>query len=154
MGGTKNGIMMEHYQLTHIIIMANKLKNKTPGMSFFYLVTSMTHCLPKDLLNLVFWEIESGHDMINFSEISHRCHQIFHQNLEIVKTGKFVIYIHSKLTGCMHGIYRVRNENGKLIYEANRFYDEWHGFRREWDHSGHLIYEQKWHHGNILWTKK
>jgi len=83
--------------------------------------------LPKDLLNLVFWELEDGHDIINFSEISRRCHQIFRQNLEIVRTvdcnGDYKIFTRQKRTQQIYGLCRVWWwENGQLKYKLNYYH--------------------------------
>jgi len=105
----------------------------------------------KDLLNLVFLELEYGHDMFNFSEINRRCNQIFYQHITIVKTispiaGKKVIYTVAKLMNLTHGIYRKWDLDGQLIYECHRFHGKWHGVRRQWFSNHQLWYEQNWYH--------
>jgi len=111
--------------------------------------------LPKDLLNLVFWKLEDGHDMINFSEISHRCHQIFHQNLEVIETkdsvGDSRIYTRQKRTQQKHGLYRDWWDNKKcqLYREENYYHGKTHGQCQEWYRYGSTWTNMIYHHGKL-----
>jgi len=148
----ENGPRKDNLNTKHIGIMVNKLKNKIPGTHFFCLTTTMTRRVPKDLLNLVFQEIESGHDMLNFSEISRRCHQIFHQNLEVVTEKGFdctLIFTQHRITGLIHGVYRRHWFIIHELYEANWSYGKWHGSIRRWNNKRELILEEHWHHDRI-----
>jgi len=110
--------------------------------------------LPKDLLNLVFWELEDGHDIINFSEISRRCHQIFHQNLEVVKKidlyGDPKIFTRQKRTQQKHGLYRVWWNNGQLYVERNFIHDQNHGLHQSFLFGGFLSVEYYYYHGKQI----
>jgi len=113
----------------------------------------MTFRLPKDLLNLIFCEIEFGYDMMNFSEISRRCNQIFHQNLEVTRKGptfgrRQIIYTRQRLTHLKHGIYRIWLQKDHMCYESNYFHNEWHGTRRQWSIDGQLEYEENYFCGD------
>jgi len=91
----------------------------------------MILCLPKDLLQLVFLELDHGHDMINFSEINRKSHRIFQQQIEI-KHDNTSIYMLNK-QGRRHGICRGYNFNGEeLWYENNYFHGRRHGLNRGW----------------------
>jgi len=118
----------------------------------------MTFRLPKDLLNLVFWEIESGYDLINFSELNRKCHQIFHQNLEVVNNFceyRQVIYTQQKLSNWKHGVYRIWNQKQHYkYYDSNYFHGEWHGVRRQWYNKRQLWYEEKYLYGKLHGTKR
>jgi len=105
----------------------------------------MMPCLPKDLLNLVFLELENGHTMINFSEISRKCNQIFNQNIKITtyRTQKFM----KNIQGQKHGISRVWYQNGQLRYENNYLHNDKHGIQRAWYKNGQLAYKQNWFRG-------
>jgi len=91
----------------------------------------------KDLLGVIFLEIENGHDMINFSEISRRCHQIFHQYIKIEdrEYWKQMKNIHGQL----HGICRGWHTNGQLQYEWNYLHGQKHGILRGWYQNGQLM---------------
>jgi len=137
----------------------------------------MTLRLPKDLLGLVFWELDHGHDLINFSEIDQRCNDIFQQNLEVVKNidpvGDPLIYMQHKLTkqkygllrhwwegtkstlfsennychGKLHGRRREWWSNGTLFFEIHYHYGEFHGWNKKWNESGQLVYSKYFHYG-------
>jgi len=107
--------------------------------------------LTKDILQLVFLELESGHDMINFSEISRKCYQIFHQQIEVVhipesRDAKKNIMMKNK-RGQNHGLDRWWHANGQLLGEDNYFYNKMHGLERTWYQHGPLWYETRWLHG-------
>jgi len=101
--------------------------------------------LHKDLLQLVFLEFEDGHDMINFSELNRKCHQIFHQHIKIEDNinNKIMKNIH----GQKHGIYREWYSNGQLRYEHNYVHDLKHGICYGWYPNGQLKYEDNYFHG-------
>jgi len=109
--------------------------------------------LPKDLLNLVFWELDHGRDMINFSEINHRCHQIFNQNLEVVKKsdlpGDPIIFTRQKQTKHRHGLYRHWYSNGKLFNEENLYYGLFHSCQSTWWANGSCCYVYNYHYGQL-----
>jgi len=122
---------------------------------FFNLNNAQQIMIPKDLLNLIFLEIEFGHDMINFSEIDCRCNQIFNQNLEVVRIvdqeGDPLIYTQRKFTlQHYHGLYRRWWGNGHLFLEENYWCDLIHGQYQDWDESGNLEYSQYYHHGQPI----
>jgi len=125
----------------------------------------------KDLLGMVFSEFENGLDMLNFSEISRRCYQIFQQNIKIEDmnitnekqmknihgqlhgicrgwwaNGK-LWYKHNYLSGQKHGICRTWYINGKLAYKHNHYQNKKHGICRRWYKNGQLSCEHKYHHG-------
>jgi len=99
--------------------------------------------LHKDLLQLVFPELEHGHDMLNFSELNHRCHQIFKQQIKIEKNERIMVM--RKHQGQKHGIYRVWHQNGQLMHERNYMHDCRHGIGRGWWSNGQLRYEFNYH---------
>jgi len=102
----------------------------------------------KDLLNLVFLELENGHDMINFNEINRKCNQIFHQQIKITITrhgDKFM----KNIQGQKHGIRRGWDENGELWYEYNYYQGQRHGIHYEWYSNGQLQYENNYHYGKL-----
>jgi len=107
--------------------------------------------LPKDLLGLVFWELEYGHDMINFSEINRRCYQIFHQNLEVQGIANDmndpIIYTRISKTKQKHGLYRDWYNKDTLFQEINFYYDQRHGQFQEWNTNGMLGTQSQYYHG-------
>jgi len=109
--------------------------------------------LPKDLLGLIFWEIESGHDMINFSELNRKCHQIFRQNLVTLKAknpfGDLKISMKKKKSCWEHGLYRSYNQLGQVVYESNYFQGSWHGYR-SWYRDGQIAEKIYYHHGILI----
>jgi len=96
--------------------------------------------IPKDLLGLVFWELEDGHDMLNFSEISRRCQMIFHQNLEVRRTkdseGDLVMFTQQKQNGWQHGLFRNWWNSHRLYQEKNYCHNQLHGKFQEWHRDG------------------
>jgi len=115
----------------------------------------MTLRLHKDLLGLVFVEIDHGHDLMNFSEISRRCYQIFYRNLEVVKNvdneGDPVIYTQQKLTKARHGVYRWWYFKGAQDYIlCNYYYGKLHGRYRAWRKYGKLITDCNYHYGFLI----
>jgi len=103
--------------------------------------------LIKDLLQLVFLELEHGHDMINFSEINRKSHQIFHQEIKVKKSGCEDISMLNK-HGQLHGISRVWDENGQLWWEQNYMHGQLHGIYRRWHQNGQLGYEDNYSQGH------
>jgi len=101
--------------------------------------------LPKDLLNIIFWELTDGHDMLNFSEISRKCYQIFQQYIQI----NYSYCQHFKLTMMIaknnyHGLIRMWNKHvDTLVRETNYRHGKMHGLCRGWYPSGVL-----WYHDN------
>jgi len=102
----------------------------------------MTQHLPKDILGLVFWELDKGHDLITFSEISRRCHQIFHQNLEVIRKNDFEdapkIYTIARKENMVYGLYRWWHQNGQLYQEHNYIHGKCH-YNCEWYTDGGLV---------------
>jgi len=128
--------------------------------------------LHKDLLNLVFLEFENGHDMINFSELNHKCNQIFRQQIKIEddldiklmynnqgqKHGIARTWYPTYLTGQLwyeenyvrgqrHGISRGWYESGKLEYKHNYYQNQLHGICRAWHPTEKLWFEDNYIHG-------
>jgi len=102
----------------------------------------------KDLLNLVFLELENGHTMINFSEINRKCNQIFQQQIKIMTTysnEKIMTNVHNH----KHGIYRRFYYNGQLLYDFNFLQGCKHGLWREWYEDGQLGLEKNYSHGQL-----
>jgi len=138
--------------------MDQKMKIKLQECSFL-LVTNMM--LPKDLLGLVFWELDHGHDMLNFSEISRGCNQIFHQNIEVV-VCKYIyncryMVKRKRANDCppktddqswMDGIRKV------LECEEIRIGDIYHGLYRSWDGRNKLECENNNIHGMMHGTSR
>jgi len=116
----------------------------------------MTRRWPKDLLSLIFWEIESGYDMLKFGEISRRCNQIFHNNLIVIKTINCKTtcprtYMRKRVFKQKHGLYKSWGYLPKQLFsEANIFHGKLHGIHREWYPTGQLEKEEKWHHGHQI----
>jgi len=109
----------------------------------------------KDLLGAVFLEIENGHDMLNFSEISRRCYQIFHRHIKIIHTqvhAPFVIKYSYMINHQVqrHGINRWWYSNEKLMYETNWYRNQYHGIRRGWYSDGRFEYEDNYHYGKKI----
>jgi len=98
--------------------------------------------LPKDLLNLVFLELDDGKDMLNFSEISRRCNQIFSLEITVIHYKQIYGYDKSKMVNneCQfHGLYRWWYSNGILGLERNYVRDEQIGLSRRWTWGGILV---------------
>jgi len=130
--------------------MEPKLKNKTPGTHFFYTTTML---LTKDLLQLVFLELDHGYDMLNFSEISHKSNQIFHQQIKIIYRPatkyKYQMEYMENNHHQKHGISRGWHNNGKSWYKHNYVQDQKHGISRGWDSDGQLWYEKNYYHDQL-----
>jgi len=96
--------------------------------------------LPKDLLNLVFLELIDGHTMINFSEISRKCHQIFCRNINIKQTT--TLYYHEKRMIMLyrtHGILRGW-EDDHLTFQHNYLHGQRNGLSLGWYPQGQRKY--------------
>lgn len=109
--------------------------------------------LPKDLLYLIFLELDHGYDMLNFSELNQRCHQIFKQQI-VVRESHGISIFSKNIIKCMynnqdqkHGIWIIWYLDGQLYSQHNYFQDQLHGPRREWYPDGELRYESNYHHG-------
>jgi len=102
--------------------------------------------LLRDLLEMVFNEFEDGHDMLNFREINRKCHQIFHQNLEICHEGQSS-YTQKKQTKQQHGLFRCINWLDRLQTLLNYVNGEYHGIQRQYSTTGHIYLEGSYHHG-------
>jgi len=102
----------------------------------------------KDLLNLVFQQFEDGHTMLNFSEISRKCHQIFSQHIKIEKNRVGDKQM-KNVCNQKHGIFRRWYANGKPMLECNYFHDEFHGIWREWYGNGQLILKCNYFHDEL-----
>jgi len=107
--------------------------------------------LHKDILQLVFLELDHGHDMLNFSELNRKSNQIFQQRIRIIykpATNYFIKYMennhHQK-----HGINRGWYEIGKLYYEHNYMHGQKHGINRMWYATGKLDYADNYHQGQL-----
>jgi len=113
----------------------------------------MTPRWPKDLLNLIFLEIESGHDMITFSEINRGCYLVFHQNLEVIRTVDLSndpkIFTQLKKTGQQWGLLRTWFYNGQVFQEYNFHRGKQHGLCREWWNNGNLYGCINYHYGEF-----
>jgi len=131
--------------------------------------------LIKDLLNLVFLEFENGHDMINFSEINRRCHQIFHKNIKVIhkletetkyeqkymknnqdqkhgirrgwRGNRQLKYEYNYIQGQLHGICIGWNKNGQFNSESNYYQGKYHGISRGWYSNGQLKYKTNYVRG-------
>jgi len=128
------------------------VKIKRQGPTFLFGQRAMM--LHKDLLNLVFQELEYGHDMINFSEINRRCYQLFHQHFEVVRTTDFghpIIYTQKKTSAQCHGLSRFwyNNYENQLQNELNFYNDQRHGVCRWWYGNGKLGYYKTYQHGKL-----
>jgi len=126
----------------------------------------------KDLLNLIFLEFEDGRNMLNFSEINRKCHQIFYQHIKIEANQRntWMENMQGQLHGILHGWYssgKMRYKlnyiqdqrhgicrwwyaNGQLAYEHNYMHDQKHGISRGWYENEKLIYEHHYHHGQKI----
>jgi len=111
--------------------------------------------LPKDLLGVVFLEFDHGLDMINFSEISSRCYQVFHQILEVVvkKPSLFYdrnVYTRLRSTQQIHGL-DLEWEKGILTGKTNYVRHHKHGRQLTWHMSRYvplyLMHDLNWFHG-------
>lgn len=80
----------------------------------------------KDILQLIFLEIEFGKDMINFSEISRRCHQIFQQIIKVERGHNEIYMVNTQ--GQLHGLMREWDELDHLKMSLNWFRNEKHGY--------------------------
>jgi len=109
--------------------------------------------LPKDLLGLVFGELDHGHDLMNFSEISHRCNQIFHQTLELIKETnchqEYIVHTLHKKTKKCHGCYRV-SLGKSLLIQMNYYHHIPHGRCRHWAWGGRLLEDHTYHYGKKI----
>jgi len=108
--------------------------------------------LHKDLLQLVFQELDHGHDMLNFSEISHRCNQIFHQEIKVSSsvhmssTRKYMTNRHQQY----HGISKAWHWNGLLWYDMNLCHNQRHGISRVWLSNESIVCHKKYYHGRQI----
>jgi len=130
--------------------MVAKLKIKMPGIYFCFSQTTMHH---KDLLQLVFLELDHGHDMINFSELNRKSQQIFHQQIKVSHKPenefeyerKYMKNNHNQ----RHGLYYSWHFNGQLAYEHNHYQDRLHGISRGWYSNGQLGHEHNYIQGRL-----
>jgi len=109
--------------------------------------------LHKDLLQLVFLELDHGLDMLDFSELSHRCYQIFQQQIKIINKPETEYNYAMKYMenncfhGQLHGISREWHKNGQLVHEHNYYQDQKHGVCRGWYYNGTFRYEHNYAQG-------
>jgi len=107
--------------------------------------------LIKDLLNLVFHAFEDGHDMLNFSEINRKCHQIFHQNIKIennqleTETKCERKYMKNNQDQ-KHGICRYVSHR-EVKYEYNYVQGQLHGIAHAWYQDNTIYFEQRYYQG-------
>jgi len=94
--------------------------------------------LPKDLLGLVFWELDSGYDMINFNEINRKCYQLFYENLEVIRTMYRVYTRKKNAPRYQHGLQRGWRSNNKVWYEYNFLHNLASGYYHDWHTDGQL----------------
>lgn len=156
--------------------METKLKNKTTGIYFCFDQTAMS--LHKDLITSVFLELDQGCDMLNFSEICRRCHQIFLQQIKVMhkpetdheyeearmensqgqqhgtccrwySNGKLRCK-HNHFQDRRHGIFHDWWPNGQLWCEHNYIQGQYHGISRVWNALGELIYKYNYYHGSLI----
>lgn len=129
--------------------------------------------LPKDLLNIIFWELTDGHDMLNFSEINRVCHQIFRRNIDVIQRYNAVKminchgdrhgisqiwYMHDSALGSKnnyyqgykHGVQRGWHPNGKKWWVTLYQYNKRHGEYIEWSRKGKLLLREYYHHGKQI----
>lgn len=102
--------------------------------------------LIRDILQLIFLELDRGCDMLNFSELSHSCHQTFRQQIKVIHLP--VSLCDDNETKWMennqnlfHGIYRQWNEKGQLLSESNYYQGKQHGISRMWYSNGQLKFK-------------
>jgi len=112
--------------------------------------------LPKDLLVLVFDQIENGHDMINFGELNQKCHQIWKQKIGIYHgTGRnrwIYTYLRSRGSKFMHGLSRMWLAGtfyDPLGSETNYYYDQQHGQDIFWANDGRISSTTHYCHGKL-----
>jgi len=125
------------------------LKNKMPRIYFCFSQTTMQ--LTKDILQLIFLELDHGRAMFNFSELSRRCHQVFRQNI-IIESRYYYDYqvrIRSMVNkqNQYHGIYRRWYIDGKLGCDCNYVRGQLHGYCKEWYSNGGRCYTVNIRHG-------
>jgi len=105
----------------------------------------------KDVLYLIFQEFEDGHDMLNFSEISQKCHQIFCRQIKIVHIPETHInekrIFMANRKDQQHGIYRTWWSNGKLWYDINYHHGMVHGLSHIWNQWGQMTAETAYQYG-------
>jgi len=110
--------------------------------------------LPKDLLNLVFWELDHGNDLMNFSEISRRCHQIFHQNIKVIRKNDFEdapkIYTRQKQIKVRHGLYHWWHSYDQLYIARNYCHGKRHRLSRKWYFAGEIFSNCNYHYGKKI----
>jgi len=156
--------------------MEPKLKNKTSGIIIFYFPNTMS--LHKDLLQLVFLELDHGLDMLDFSELNRKSNQIFRQQIKIIhkpetdseyerkwmennhhqKHGIYrKWYLNEQLycernyhQGKRHGILRAWNENGKIWYKDSYYQGQRHGIQYGWYSSGKISTKSNYHYGTRI----
>jgi len=103
----------------------------------------------KDVLDLIFQEIECGKDMINFNEISRRCNQIFHQHIWVndYQHG-FLMAMTKKKNNELHGLMCRLNDNGRVAYYRNYVHNKLHGQQHGWyDTKTQPWYIDNYYHG-------
>jgi len=106
----------------------------------------MMPCFPKDLLQLVFLELDHGRDMLNFSELNRKSHQIFQQQIKIGtnhRRDKYMKNIHHQ----KHGIHRGWHDDWQLYYEHNYIHGQLHGITLSWHWNEKLMYKHNWYRG-------
>jgi len=121
------------------------LKNQMVGIYFCFGQTMLS----KDILQLVFLELDHGHDMLNFSEIDRKCNKVFRQQIAIVylhpvKNSKHIMMMNRH--GQKHGLYRRWYEKC-LTNENNYHQGQRHGTTRGWSLLGDLLSHEIYHHG-------
>jgi len=116
---------------------------------------------PKDVLALVFDQIENGHDMLNFCEINSKCHQIWTQKVEVRKytststSESRLLLAYTRLRQApkprrpdqSHGLWRKWTHSGILIGETNYYHNKKHGFEFKWHVDGKYYETNQFRHG-------
>lgn len=107
----------------------------------------------KDVLHLIFQEFEDGQGMLNFREISRRCHQVFHQNINIVskpRTWEYFArtYMENK-NGQRHGISCGWYSDGNRRHLSNFLHSLEHGYQYGWTINGQTNYIENYYYGKL-----
>jgi len=110
--------------------------------------------LPKDLLVMVFDQIENGHDMIKFGELNRKCHQIWKQKITVEgKNNDKAMYLRNQSEKIQHGIRHfgvVRTDYlWNVTSEINWYYNQKHGAHLYWDLDGNPSITQHYCHNQL-----
>jgi len=109
--------------------------------------------LDHNLLGVILLEIDDCPTFYNFPMLSKKCHRVFKQRFQIIKTITHIppsnsMYTLDRKTKCKHGMFRKWDWDG-LWMEKYYFHGLLHGISKDWTADGILSSQSNWYYGRL-----